>query len=198
MRIILDCDEVLADFIGGVCRLFNIKRTDLEANWELGRWDRDYDIQTPLSKTLGVQPTAPLAFWSNFHYNSYFWQTLEPLPWCEELLAKVRGITNDWLVVTTPVPFCHTSGDTSSHLGKYNWLRRMGVTSDRVIVTPHKHYLAGRKVVLIDDSQKNCDDFIRANGHTIVFPTHHNKNHQHKANPLAYVFPELKLYTEML
>jgi 5'(3')-deoxyribonucleotidase len=198
--IFLDCDEVLADLVGGICKHYDITKELLLSNWELGRWDADYDIRNAVSKTLGLdKPLEKLAFWSQFNYNRGFWAYyLDRLPWAEKLLRHVKELTPDWYIVTSPAPLCSDVFNcNASHTGKYEWLwRNLRVDNSRVIITPYKHLLAKQNVLLIDDRESTCLEFCKAGGEAILFPAHHNTLYSYKDNPLEHVFQILEFQTE--
>jgi len=189
MTIYLDCDDVLADYRSGACKLFEVNRDQLIKEWEVGRWDKDYDIRMPLSKCLGLEkPLEPLAFWRHFNYNREFWATLVPLPWAKELLEYVNTVATEWAIVTSPVPYSDVLGCTASHLGKYEWLKHnFNIDCYKVIVTPHKHWLAKEGTILIDDCMGNVANFVRHGGDGVIFPRHHNVYHKQEHDPVGSV-----------
>lgn len=181
MRILLDMDELLSDFVGGACREWGKTAAEVEQHWEPGRWD----IVPPLAAALG-EPLTDLAFWDRLHNRAEFWAGLDPLPWVDELVDAAARWTDDWWVVTSP------SHCPSSYYGKAQWLKRQfGRRFDRFHLTPHKHLFARADTLLIDDRDDNVDRFIAAGGKGLVFPRHHNSQHRHKGDPLKYVLAKL-------
>lgn len=54
--------------------------------------------------------------------------------------------------------------------GKVTWIEKQhGAAFNRYILTTHKTLLAQQNAVLIDDTQKNVDQFIAAGGQAILF-----------------------------
>ena len=111
MRILLDMDGVLVDFISGACAAWGVSSEDVLRYWQPGEWD----IVHPLCLALGFpEPISNNQFWARLEGDS-FWLGLEPLPWLDDLLELVKGYTKDWHIVTSP-SLCPTSYD-----GKVKW-----------------------------------------------------------------------------
>ncbi len=185
MRILLDMDEVLADFVGGVARHWQVPFSRIKPHWEPGV----FDIVKPLGKAIGVEDLSEEEFWKRTDKPG-FWRNLDTLPWTFDLLETVRKYTDDWYVVTSPSrgPLCVPE--------KQQWLNSLlGVSwFDRMIPTSHKHLLALDKekpVVLIDDRGDTVDRFLARGGHGILFPRHHNRLHEID-NGYSYVKAELE------
>lgn len=184
MRIFLDMDEVLTDFVGGACKAWGAEPAAVLAEWEEGKWD----IVPPLSRALGREPLLTQdEFWRPINDNVLFWAGLKVLPWAQEVVALVRSLTDDWHVVSSP-SYCDTS-----YMGKVQWLKRFfGPRFNRFCITPHKYCFAQPGTVLIDDRDSNVKSFIRAGGAGIVFPRYHNSCHGLKNDPLAFVSDQLQ------
>ena len=50
--------------------------------------------------------------------------------------------------------------------------------------------MAAPGVLLIDDSDKNCEKFVQHSGHAILFPRPWNSNHKYKDDPIGYLRQE--------
>lgn len=176
LRIFLDLDEVLVDFVGGCCGVFKADLATLERNWPPGLWD----VCVP----LGVSEEF---FWERLSKEgARFWIDLRPLPWARELIDLVGSITDDWYIVSAPSR-CSTSYD-----GKVRWIKNFfGPDFTRFVLNPHKEILAKPGTVLIDDRDRNVTEFILEGGSGILWPGHQNSLHEYKRDPLAYVRPKL-------
>lgn len=190
MRIFLDCDELLADFVGGACRVWGVRREEVQAVWEPGLWD----CIVPIGRVLEARGSKPLTasqFWKRIDAEGEaFWAGLHPLPWMPDLVAMVEefGGSEGWDVVSSP-PI-----SPLAWAGKVVWLRNtFGPSFDRFALTRRKHLLAGRGKVLIDDRESNVEAFIEAGGSGILFPAHQNSLHRLKADPLADVRRNLEV-----
>lgn len=189
MRVLLDMDEVLADFVGGVARSWNVPLEKIIQHWEPGV----YDIVPPLSKVVGVG-IPETTFWRHTEFPG-FWRTLDELSWARELVETVSRATDDWYVVTSPSrgPNCVPE--------KQAWLNNFIYNGvgwfDRMIPTGHKHLLAkadGKPVLLIDDRDATIDRFRAAGGSGIILPRHHNRLHALSGDPFAHVKAELEKF----
>lgn len=175
MRILLDMDEVLCDFVGGACRAWGLTVEEVRQHWQVGQWD----IVQPLNRILGIGTED---FWQRIDQTHNFWLYLEPLPWMGQVLELVRTVTDDWAIVTSPSrnPLCCA--------GKMQWLQRhLGSTFRRFVFTGHKEYLVGPNTVLVDDREATVRKFIEAGSDGIVFPAHHNSKYRHMGDPITYL-----------
>ena len=186
----LDMDEVLTDFVGGVCRLWGVTKPALEATWPVGTWGMVAPLQALTSFSQEKTPAGQERdFWLRIEGCPGFWEGLETLPWADEVVDLVAGLVGDnWRVVTAP------SRDVDCYTQKVRWLKRkFGWRFDRFHVTPHKHDLAKPGVVLVDDRESNVASFTGGTGaEGVLFPTYHNALHALRADPLAFVRAELE------
>ena len=190
MVILLDMDELLSDFIGGVCRLFGVTRTELEQYRRLGDWS----IVKPLCRVLlernpAGEPLTTNDMWTQIDYEGQgFWRHLKPLPTKKPLLHLAASVGDEWYVVSSP------SNHHGCHVGKIEWFKYFvdNNFNSRLILTPNKHLLANKNTVLIDDRYKNIKRFEQAGGKGILFP--HEGNHAHKYRHAAIEHVEQSLY----
>lgn len=177
-RILLDLDQVLADFVAGAAFRWGLSTAYLLENWEPGT----YPMNAALARALRLEDVTDEQFWGKINRDAGFWSTLAPLPWFKDLTTLVEGVTNDWHVVSSP-SHCETS-----YAGKVTWLKRaFGPKFNRFALTPHKEIFAQPGVILVDDYEKNCEAFAEAGGQAVLFPCHHNHLHRHKDDPLPVV-----------
>lgn len=178
MRLLVDLDEVLADFRGGACRVHMVDRHEADKlAVESENWD--------MASVWGITEEE---FWKPItEAGAAFWEGLKPLPWAEELMEIVKEKTEDWFIVTSPSR-CETS-----YLGKLRWLRKQlgSPYFNRVFITSHKYALAGPETILIDDREKNVAEFIMAGGDGIIFPSIGNKLRHLRLDPVKYVRAQL-------
>ena len=184
MRILVDLDEVLVDFIGGACRAWGVEPSLVRKHWPIGEWD----IVPPLAVALNrPEPMSQSEFWEQLEGKEEFWTGLRAHSWLGELLALVSMTTDDWFIVSSP-SLC-----PSSHSGKVRWLKDFfGRKFTRFILTNHKEILAGSQVILIDDSDRNIEKFVDNGGRGIIFPAHHNTKYAFANDPLHYVKEQLR------
>jgi 5'(3')-deoxyribonucleotidase len=175
MKIILDMDEVLVDFVGGMARHHGTTRQKLRQKQKPGVWE--------MHRTLGISANT---MWRPIYKSGLaFWLTLEPLPWIDDLIEMVETFDVEWHIVSSP------SLAADSYFGKTCWLKNyFGHDFDRFAITPHKHLFAKPGTILIDDKDENVEAFREAGGRGIVFPTKGNSEHA-VVDPLGYVYGAL-------
>ena len=165
-------DEVLVDFVSGACEIHGTTREELTKKWPVGHWS--------IVEVLGLFKSE---FWNRINKEGEdFWFNLKPLPWCNDLLELVKSTTDDWHIVTAP------SMAISCYSGKVRWLKTyFNPGFDRFVITPHKYLFAQPGIVLIDDREENVLDFVKSGGEGLVFPTHGNRFHEYKEDPVASI-----------
>lgn len=180
-RLLVDMDEVLADFIGGACRLYGADPATVLSHWTPGRWG----CFGPLSAALGVCMTEG-DFWARLDGNEDFWAGLEPLPWMRDVVALADEAADEWIILSSAT-WC-----PSSRTGKMEWVRRhLGWSrreaAERLCCFPRKHMFASNGVTLLDDKEEAVVRFILEGGDGLVFPRHHNGMYAHKDDPVGHL-----------
>lgn len=175
-RICIDVDGVLADFVGGVFRLFGV--------------EREFPDQYSLPKHLGISDDE---FWNRINLASpEFWENLDPYPWAHELYDHCSRI-GSVILLTSPnrCPQCLA--------GKYAWMQKhFGEKFSRFLIGPAKEMCARPDTVLIDDSESNCASFINHNGWAICFPQPWNRSEGDRSDPFGCTKRKLQLLSEAL
>lgn len=190
MRILLDLDEVLADFVGGICSMYDVPKDILLSHWEEGKWD----IIPPLDKWIQSRGFSEgmvneQVFWRRLNNHTRFWTDLQPLPWMREMLDLARSYGDNWRIVSTP------SRCQSSWTGKGIWcMGKLGNVEGlyRLRLTYDKTEFARSDAVLIDDQESTVEKFVLAGGKGIVFPAYHNNLSQYRHDPVKYVKEQLE------
>lgn len=196
MRILLDMDCVLADFIHGMAILHGYTKVEVMSNWPIGEYAGEVAIRETQANWLmmtGRERQTPFTsadFWRPINQCRGFWRDLPILPWAQEVFRLVTSLTDDWYIVTSP------SKCRECVIEKEEWLAHHlgGEAAMRMIPTKHKHLFAVKSrgpVILVDDCDSNVVSFRDAGGIGIIFPAHHNSEHQRKDNPLEFVRAEL-------
>jgi hypothetical protein len=190
LRILLDMDCVMADFIRPAAALFGLSWEEVEPFWPRGRF---LLLQNLIPQALAAKTGAPVewaeaTFWKAIEGREGFWAQLPEFEWTRQLLGIVQLNTADWYVASAPsrCPRCISE--------KREWLHRLLDVDwfDRLIPTPHKELMAKPGVVLIDDNPDNCERFRAEGGDAVLFPAHHNVNHGRADSPLGYVAAQLR------
>lgn len=177
-RVFVDLDDVLVDFTGAACRLHGIDEQELRTvQRELRAWNMVPCIQ----KLTGREEFRLSDFWAPIHQaGADFWENLEPLPWANALLNHLQDV--EWFILTSP------SYNPDSHLGKIRWAHRFfDHYFDRMLLTRHKHVVAGVGTILIDDHVDNVLKFEMAGGKGVLFPASSNLLADHLSDPLPLV-----------
>lgn len=175
MKIFLDIDEVLADFVGAAAGIWGFTPAEFTAARELGCWN--------IVKSLGV---TEFEFWEAITAKGeQFWENLELHPWAKELHDSLQQL-GDLYLLTSP-SHCPTS-----FTGKINWIHNY-FPETRYLITPYKYLLADKDSILIDDREENVEKFIKAGGWGIVFPTIGNSEYQFVDTSLEVVKEKLDL-----
>lgn len=170
MRILLDLDEVLCDFVGAACRVHG-----LPAGFD-PRSNGEYSLE----QQWGITSEQ---FWGPINAKGVeFWEGLEPKPWNDSLLKLVQDFTDDWAIVSNPMNSPYAAQ------GKLMWLQKhLGTQADRYCLTPHKYLLANPNSILIDDCEANIQAFNTAGGRAILFPSQGNSLYSICKDPIPCV-----------
>lgn len=192
-RILLDLDCTLTDWVPVACAAHGLTWEEVRAVAQPGV----YGLHRPIGKLTRGRPLTVEEFWAPIHARPTFWLDLEPTPWCRDLFELVRGMTDDWAIVTSPseCPDC---------VGlKRRWAARHlcpeAASWGRFVPTAAKYLLAGPGTILIDDSQDNCRRFVMCprrkeptGGCAVLVPAHHNDLHFKVGQELDHVLTGLR------
>lgn len=167
--ILLDMDEVCVDFTGGACKVHGLTRPEMYEKF--GTFWTGSEFWSPI-QAKGVA----------------FWVELEPLPWFTELIHLVEQNSREWHFVTDPTALF-------SDIGKIVWLENyFGKDFDQYVLTIHKHLLAKRRTLLIDDRESNIRKFLKDGGDALLFPSHTNSLKDHIKDPISHLSMSLQSY----
>ena len=174
MRILLDLDGVLVDFVGGACRIHG--RPDPFAEPLIPEVVGNFSMDKIWGMGLDT-------FWKPMKMPS-FWKGLEFMPDAKEILElceQAVGMDNVCLL-TSP------SRGSGPVVGKINWIEKnMPEYSRRYLIGPAKQFCAGPDSVLVDDSNRNIEDFVEAGGNVILVPRAWNSNYRERRCAAAWV-----------
>jgi len=145
VRIFLDMDGVLTDFVGALCKLYNY-----DDAWPLGEYD--------ITKVLG-----PMVWNVITEAGEDFWINMEKTPEADELMHMASQY--DYYIATSPTL------DPYSASGKMHWITmNYPKALRRLIITPAKHLHARSDTLLIDDSDDQLLKWREAGGIALPMP----------------------------
>lgn len=146
--IYLDCDGVLADWVG-------------EANEWLG-----FSRNRPWTQYRGADVDWDKLNDAMTYYS--FWRNMQPLPRAAEIWRLCNDLAATY-VCTRPFD------DPSCVFGRLTWLNKeLNIPTNRVIFMHDKELLANKHSILIDDNEENVEKFAQNGGHSILFPQSYN------------------------
>lgn len=163
MRCFIDMDGILTDFHGAMLEHFN---TPDNLKFEAGSWET---VDT-LCRNLKISHNK---FWQSLSHK--FWGNM---PWTKDgkviwdFLTDEFGSENCY-ILSSP------SDECSAH-GKILWLKEnlpRLYRERRFFLGSHKYQLASHNSILIDDRDKNIDEFIQYGGKGILYPRFWNSRH---------------------
>ena len=171
MKVFLDLDGVLVDFVGGVHAALNLPYEYNKYPYKKGKWNmlgdmggEFWDGQFPFSLVNGF-------------CNQEFWRTLDWLDDGQRMLygwVDIMGKFDDITILTTPMP------NPDSWTGKYLWIKEnmpAKFLKNTIMLRGSKALLAGPDTLLIDDKDENIVEFVAAGGHGILVPRPWNELH---------------------
>lgn len=153
MKCFLDQDGVIADFVKGACEAHNRPDPYLDPK-NLGI---ELHNVWKMSIEEFLDPCENFKFWSIL-------EKTEEADFIVETVIKHFGV-NNVAIATTP------SSSGMSITGKRFWMERCyPKLAEGMIFTSNKKMLASEDAVLIDDRDKNIDEFSDSGGRTIIIP----------------------------
>jgi hypothetical protein len=168
MIIFLDLDGVIRDFSAGLIDHFDMDYT----TEDICSWGYSID------KVREKYGFSFLEFWENLPEE--FWANIPKTPEADEVLEIVKPLNP--IIFTSP-------GYPHGASGTYEWiLRNLPDYKKRWIIGTNKALLAGphtRPNLLIDDYDKNAQQFFGAGGDIILFPRPWNSLHSLSDDPIG-------------
>lgn len=113
-------------------------------------------------------------FWKKISDTMYFWEDLEPYKNADQIFDICREFGQVVFVTAPPA----VAGQEDAASGTLKWLRKHGFLKPdgrNYYITPHKHLLAGRERILIDDNTGNVEHFRRCGGNAVLYPSNTNR-----------------------
>ena len=175
MKCFLDLDGVLADFVGGVCKAHN--RTCYDKPEHLGEFS--------LEKCWGISAEA---FWRPTN-NWDFWFNLEKTPEANAIVELAFSSFGEKNVAILTSP----SLDHSCVPAKRAWMEKHYPSLAKgMIFSWGKGVIGGPERVLVDDRDRNVEDWNEAGGCGILVPRPWNKYHLYSHMAFRFVKEEIE------
>jgi hypothetical protein len=154
LLIFIDLDGVLANFVDSARGVHG-----LSTPWEKCTWD--------FYQREGLTDDT---FWNPL--GTLFWSSLPRTDEFDAVLAAARNLADEKNIFILSSP-CGTPGCIT---GKAAWIERnLPEFTKRVIFTSNKHIFSGPGRLLIDDHDKNVEQWVAAGGAAVLFPRPWNK-----------------------
>lgn len=155
LRILLDMDGVLCDFIGGYFKQYpHLQRPD---PWPAGTWS--------LAEAIGG--IAPMEF------DQAFWSNLDWMPDGRLILSTLNETVGEENICI--LSSCDVDQAGLAAAGKLQWIKKnCPQFSKRYLFGPDKRFCAHSNVVLVDDKDENVDNFRADGGRAILIPRRWN------------------------
>lgn len=172
MKILIDLDGVVADFVGGVCKKFNRGNPYTGPMQNPPRGEEAWGIEA----LLGIEKNV---FWHACDY--MFWANLKKTPEADWIIETCESLSDDLCFLSSP---CYTEGCLE---GKRDWVNEhyphipllLACSAERrgeKQLAP-KQFCAGSDSILIDDHGPNVDSFVASGGRAFLFPRPWNRHH---------------------
>jgi 5'(3')-deoxyribonucleotidase len=165
-RIFLDLDDVLNDFTMHSLRSVGCKLKEYDPEW-------GWDIVRACNATHPRWHCTPQTFWNSFGRDH--WATIPKSGMCDWLIERSVSLVGyeNVCILTSPTP------DPDCTAGKQEWIQTNlpGFLHGQFLIGPRKDFCAAPDALLIDDRDKNVDDFRSAGGQAILVPRPWNTLH---------------------
>lgn len=154
----IDMDGVLADFMSSALGLWGCGKKFLQpGGWPAGK--------KGAHQAIGVESHQ---FWGKITKAGInFWVEINACPWAQglwDMFDKDREKYQTFILSSPPFA-------PHALAGKMIWLNeKFGPNFRQYIFTPHKHLLAAKGRLLIDDFEENCQRFEEAGGTAFLWP----------------------------
>lgn len=151
MKIKVDMDGVLVDFVGGIIRAFP------EKDW--AQWNhQDMMIGDFIGRGSFYRKIEGMGM--------DFWLGLEPFPWTKDLWNLCGQYGEHRYILTSP------TNDPNCLAGKLSSMYKLfGKGFRHYVITDFKELCAGPNTILIDDTDKKLSRFAAAGGAIFKWPS---------------------------
>jgi 5'(3')-deoxyribonucleotidase len=168
-KIFIDMDDVLNHFTMYALNHLGCNVSDGEYEKYKPEWGWDIvraanEIEKDLPYHHGT--LCPEVFWSNF--DREFWASAPvSMDGLLVLAASINAVGRENVFILS-----RPTGDEACREGKHDWVHNKmpKCLHDKLILANDKTACASPTSLLIDDNEKNCEDFKRAGGFAVLYP----------------------------
>lgn len=160
-RVFIDIDGVLADWYGGVAKVYDALDLEDPETRQILKEGNDLSALPNTDEDGEIWPLINAG-------GTEWWSDLELFPWAKNLydsmseIAEVAFLTSCGKVVKSA---------TQASAGKVAWVDKHFGDVGNLIITYAKQFCAGPNTLLIDDSAKKINKFKEWGGRTALWPT---------------------------
>lgn len=166
MKILLDMDGVIADFVKAACAAHGRKYDEIYPPGRQSSWEMEPLLD--LSTRDFWQPLRGRAFWAE----------LPKMPEADALVYALNAMVGAENIFVCSTP----NADPDCVAGKMDWLEQhFPQFRRRFIFTATKELCSHHNNVLIDDRGKNCRSFVQAGGRAFLVPRRWNERYADEA-----------------
>lgn len=184
LQCLLDMDGVLFDFMSALCVAHN-RPSPYENEANFGVWDTE--------KLWGITVEQ---FWEPIQKDSLaFWEGIPLTPEAKQIVEfmEEKFGRDNIAILTAP------SDDPGAVPGKRISMRRhFPQFEKKMIFGSAKQFLSAPYRFLVDDRDKNCDEFEAAGGHSIQVPRPWNRMHKYREHVLPAIQAQYDVIREEL
>lgn len=158
IKVFLDMDGVLSDWLGAACKLCDIDLNDEEIRESIKiqkGWLEDFVDEKVLWKNIEDAGVG-------------FWEGLELFPWTKKLYNKLEELGDEFSILSSPGKYTEIASNACD--GKVLWLDNHFSNKENYIFAYKKFLCANENAILVDDSQNKIDPFNEAGGHGFLWP----------------------------
>lgn len=164
MKVFLDMDGVLVDFLGGLHSVFKEDYDYDVYPYTLGKWNALDELRGGTVPFEIIDGACCERLWAKLNWMH------DGIRIYEAVISNFDDVT----LLTTPMP------NPGSWTGKYLWVKEVlgpCMAKKMIITSGSKSVVAGPDTCLIDDRDKNVKDFGEAGGSAILVPRPWNCMH---------------------
>lgn len=183
LKCLLDLDGVLVDFCGPAHTYHNLPySTGDDYPYPKGLWNIDT-----------LMPITQEEFWKPL--GREFWANLPWMPDGKRILSLL-----EWVFSRENICICSCPAkDPLTATGKLDWIKKnMPEYSRQYMLCPQKRFAASNNAILVDDRDKNIEEFEENGGHGVLVPRLWNKKWMHIDNGMWHILEDVRFKISLI